>query len=256
MKTLAVVVKHILIIILGVLWVTYGLTAVIRDHLVDFTAFYGAAENILVGQTPYGFYETFYGASSFQSPYWLVWFFVPFTLLPMNLAFIVFGIFNWLLSLVCLIVILRWQISRVSPLAFFYLLGCTLVLCFNAVQFGQASIIQLAAAVVIISALHVNRPFVAGLAIPLVIITPHLCSQARWSQNAACRNRSNIGIDVSSSADAAFMDNRYVTSDYIWSTKLADGVEQICYPSRSVFPTSLDRHNGLASFTSISNSVR
>ncbi len=92
----------------------------------------------------------------------------------MNLAFIVFGIFNWLLSLVCLIVILRWQISRVSPLAFFYLLGCTLVLCFNAVQFGQASIIQLAAAVVIISALHVNRPFVAGLAIPLVIIKPHL----------------------------------------------------------------------------------
>jgi hypothetical protein len=49
-----------------------------------------------------------------------------------------------------------------------------LVLSGQTIWFGQVTIIQLVAVIVIISALHANRPFVAGLVLPLVIIKPHL----------------------------------------------------------------------------------
>lgn len=173
-KKLYIATYNVLIAFIGVLWIAYGLTAFTQKHLVDFTAFYGAAKNLLVGLSPYRFYETFYGTSTFQSPFWVGWFFIPFTRLPINLAFIVFGAFNLVLSLVCLTLMLRWQPSKVSPLVYIFLLGCTLVLSFRTIQFGQVTLIQLFAATFMITALIKNRPVLAGLAIPLVIIKPHL----------------------------------------------------------------------------------
>ncbi len=174
LKKPLIVVKKSLIILLSGFLIAIDLANIRPMHLVDFTAFYGAAKHILVGLTPYRLYETFYGGSIFQSPFWIAWLFVPLTIFPINSASTVFGLINLLISLVCLIVILRWHTSKVSPLTFIYLLGCTWALSRNTILFGQVTIIQLFAVIMIISAIKAKRPFLAGLALPLVIIKPHL----------------------------------------------------------------------------------
>jgi hypothetical protein len=155
-------------------WISYGIETLSQNRLIDFSAFYGAAKNILNGLSPYNIYYTFYGSSSFQSPLWVGWFFIPFTLFPIDRAFILFGVLNLLIILICLIIVITWQSSRISPLFFIYLLCDTLVLSYDTIRFGQVTIIQLVAVILMIFALQVERPFIAGLLLPLVIIKPHL----------------------------------------------------------------------------------
>lgn len=85
-----------------------------------------------------------------------------------------FKLANLAISIGCFFIVLRWQTSKVPLLVVLYLLGCDLVLAANTMLLGQVTIIQLGAAILIISALKQNRPFVAGLALPLILIKPHL----------------------------------------------------------------------------------
>jgi hypothetical protein len=174
-KKFVIVGKNFLLILLSGLWIAYGLFAVVQKNAADFTAFYGAAKNILVGINPYGLYKTIGGGiSGFQSPLWLSYFFVPLTLFPINVALIVYKLVNLVIVIGCFFLILRWQTSKVPLLVVLYLLGCILVLSANTMLLGQVTIIQLASAILMIVALKHNRPFVAGLALPLILIKPHL----------------------------------------------------------------------------------
>lgn len=53
--------ENFLLILLSGLWIAYGLFAVVQKNAADFTAFYGAAKNILGRINPYGLYKTFAG---------------------------------------------------------------------------------------------------------------------------------------------------------------------------------------------------
>lgn len=166
--------KRITTYLLSTFWVIRYLPENFQQHLVDFKAFYGAAKKLLLGVTPYGLYQTAVGASSFQSPIWLSWLFIPLTLFNTEQAFLIFEILNLLLYLVILIIIFKWHSTKISFLDFFFFWGCSLVLSFLTQQFGQVTIIQLAAIVAMIYTLNNDKPIIAGMLFPLVLIKPHL----------------------------------------------------------------------------------
>jgi len=164
----------VILIAIGTAFAFIGLSTVSMDRPIDFLAYYGAARHLLDGLSPYGLYATAYGYSVFQSPLWLAWLFTPMAIMPMHSAWLLFVVINICLLILCLVIIARFHNTNVSPIVFAYILSCTLGISFIQIRFGQVTVIQLFAFVLIICAMRSRQMVIAGLLVPLALLKPHL----------------------------------------------------------------------------------
>ncbi len=148
------------------------LSTAYQSDLLDFTIYYGAAQNTLNDTSPYAFYGPH--ELPFQYAPWVAWLFVPLTLLPKQSAWFVFVILLvscLATSLYLLLKITRSQLHLPHALLLFALL---LVMSWLNFRVGQTTLIQLFLVVLIMFFLDSHKPIRAGILLPISLIKPHL----------------------------------------------------------------------------------
>jgi len=161
-------------ILLTVFWLSWGLSEVFRNQLIDFLAFVGAGRRVFTLQSPYAAYQTAFGNSVFQTVPWLAWLFAPFALMPIGQAWLIFISLNASLLLFSIAIIGLTGPSKLSPLNFAYILGCGSAVSYYCFAFGQVTIFQLSILSTMIISLQHNKRILAGALMPLALVKPHL----------------------------------------------------------------------------------
>lgn len=156
--------------LLVVLWyVTYTAS---RSELWDFGVFYGSAEAALHGQNIYGVY------GQFHLPYWyfpwVAWFFVPFALLPLGAAKIVFIALSLMSSLALVFVAGPFLGTQHSLSSNIMIWAMTLLSSWLLFRVGQADFILAVLIVWIIFLIERSRTTLAGALFPILLFKPHL----------------------------------------------------------------------------------
>lgn len=139
---------------------------------VDFNVFYSAAKLAFNGENFY----TLYGPQ--ELPYWyfpwLAWFFIPFSLFPKELAFIVYMIVSLLCGYAATTVLTKKMMPEATWLDMFFIFMMSLPFCWLLFLVGQMDFLLLAAATLTIYWIDTKRPVLAGSLMPILLFKPHI----------------------------------------------------------------------------------
>lgn len=143
--------------------------------LLDFEIYYEAGQSLLNGASPYQFYGNF--LLPFQYFPWISWMFVPLALIPMQTAWIVYAFINiglLYLAINILVGLIPKNEKNILRLRTLYIFFASLMMCLLVFIVGQISIVLLFICAVVIKLIHDNKPEMAGLLTPFLLIKPHL----------------------------------------------------------------------------------
>ena len=154
-----------------ILILVFQLYPAARNETWDLQIFYGAAHNVITGMPIYGYF------GSSHLPYflfpWGAWFFIPFTLLPLGIARVLFTI----LGIAIAIFAFNKLANHFENNDYFkkmLLLSMVLWLGWLNVYVGQITYYLLGVAVLVMFLIYNGQDFTAGLLIPIFLLKPHL----------------------------------------------------------------------------------
>ncbi len=154
-----------------VLLMIIPLYPVARSETWDFQIFYGAAHNVLSGMPIYGY------IGSSHLPYflfpWGAWIFIPFALLPLEIARLIFTF----LGIAVAIVAFNLLAGYFGEEEFFkkvLLFSIVLWLGWLNIFVGQITYYLLGVAILVMFLIQKGQTLAAGLFLPVLLIKPHL----------------------------------------------------------------------------------
>jgi hypothetical protein len=154
-----------------ILILIFQLYPVARSETWDFQIFFGAAHNVLTGMPVYGYY------GSSHLPYflfpWGAWFFIPFALLPLGIARVIFTLFGIAVVLFAFNLLANYFGEK----DFFrkvLLFSMALWLGWLNIYVGQITYYLLGAAILVMFLIQKGQDLAAGLFFPVFLIKPHL----------------------------------------------------------------------------------
>jgi hypothetical protein len=154
----------------------------------DFYHFWAAGRVALRGGNPYELTPVYQemlkagwpgteGFFGFLHPFWALWLFTPFSLLPLPIAICVwelsiFLIVAWAIY-ECLNLLRDWQIQLTTPLSLI-LIAFSFPPVFNTIQYGQTNAITLLGIIAWLKATRARRQLLGGALLSLTAIKPQL----------------------------------------------------------------------------------
>lgn len=166
--------------ILEIVYITLGITTAIvfirytisQSDPQDFRVFYDSAKAALNGRTIYSTY------GPINLPYWyfpwLAWFYIPLAFFSREIAYAIYITVSLLCALFSVYFLAMKMAPQTNLSQRIFALCMSLLLCWLLFRVGQMDFILLALAVLTISLIETQRPFLASLSTPVLLFKPHL----------------------------------------------------------------------------------